>query len=116
MDNRPFRPSGLTCPSTPEYRFLQIFRGFRMMPSLYGRMGDGTPVHVFTLADPAGRLSARILDMGGTITAITVPDRHGYGRNVVLGLEALAAYEASGWGDCLNGRHANRLKNGVTLD
>jgi len=86
-----------------------------MMPSLYGHMGDGTPVHAFTLAGPAGRLSARILDMGGTITAITVPDRHGRGRNVVLGLKDLAAYEASGWWNCLIGRYANRLKNGVAL-
>ena len=86
-----------------------------MMPTLYGHKGDGTPVHAFTLADPAGRLSARILDMGGTITAITVPDRHGRERNVVLGLKDLAAYEASGWWNCLIGRYANRLKNGVTL-
>jgi aldose 1-epimerase len=86
-----------------------------MAPSLYGHMGNGTPVHAFTLADPAGRLSARILDMGGTIAAITVPDRHGCGRNVILGLKDLAAYEASGWWNCLIGRYANRLKNGVTL-
>jgi aldose 1-epimerase len=79
-------------------------------------MGDGTPVHAFTLADPAGRLSATILDMGGTITAIAVPDRNGVKRNVVLGLNDLAAYEASGWWNCLIGRYANRLKNGVTLD
>jgi aldose 1-epimerase len=79
-------------------------------------MGDGTPVHAFTLADPAGRLSATILDMGGTITAIAVPDRNGVKRNVVLGLNDLAAYEAGGWWNCLIGRYANRLKNGVTLD
>jgi len=34
----------------------------------------------------------------------------------VLGLKDLAAYEASGWWNCLIGRYANRLKNGVTLD
>ena len=50
--------------------------------------------------------------MGGTITAITVPGRDGRRRNVVLGLKDLAAYEASGWWNCLIGRYANRLKNG----
>jgi aldose 1-epimerase len=115
MDIRPFRTSGLTCPFTWEYRFSQISEGLCMAPSLYGHMGDGTPIHAFTLAASAGRLSARILDMGGTIAAITVPDRHGRGRNVVLGLKDLAAYEASGWWNCLIGRYANRLKNGVTL-
>jgi aldose 1-epimerase len=84
-----------------------------MARALYGTKNDGTPVHAFTLGS-AG-LSARILDMGGTITAITVPGRDGTARNVVLGLRDLAAYEASGWWNCLIGRYANRLKNGVTL-
>jgi aldose 1-epimerase len=61
-------------------------------------------------------ISATILDMGGTITAITVPDRAGHSRNVILGLANLAAYEASGWWNCLIGRYANRLKNGITLE
>jgi aldose 1-epimerase len=45
-----------------------------------------------------------------------VPGRDGHSRNVVLGLKDLAAYEASGSWNCLIGRYANRLKNGVTLD
>jgi aldose 1-epimerase len=44
-----------------------------------------------------------------------VPGRDGVTRNVVLGLKDLPAYEASGWWNCLIGRYANRLKNGVTL-
>ncbi|HWU56685.1 MAG TPA: aldose epimerase family protein [Rhizomicrobium sp.] len=80
----------------------------------YGIRSDGTPVHAHTLQ--RGRLSTTILDMGGTITAIRVPDREGQIRNVVLGLKDLAAYEASGWWNCLIGRYANRLKNGITLD
>jgi aldose 1-epimerase len=80
----------------------------------YGTKADGTPVHAHTLQ--CGQLSATILDMGGTITAIRVPDAQGRPRNVVLGLKDLAAYEASGWWNCLIGRYANRLKNGVTLD
>ena len=61
------------------------------------------------------RLSAVILDMGGTITEIQVAGRDGRRRNVVLGLKDLAAYEASGWWNCLIGRYANRLKGGVTI-
>jgi len=79
----------------------------------YGTRRDGSPVHAYELK--SGRLSATILDMGGTITAIRVPDRQGRTRNVVLGLKDLAAYEASGWWNCLIGRYANRLKNGITL-
>ena len=79
----------------------------------YGAKADGTPVHAFTLS--AGKLSATILDMGGTITAIKVPDRHGGVRNVILGLKDVTAYEASGWWNCLIGRYANRLKGGITV-
>ena len=75
----------------------------------YGSKSDGTAVTAHTLR--SGRLTATILDMGGTITAITVD-----GRNVVLGLDGLAAYEASGWWNCLIGRYANRLRGGFTLD
>ena len=85
-----------------------------MTRTLYGAKSDGAPVHAYTLG--GARLSATILDMGGTITAITVPGRGGAMRNVVLGLENLAAYETSGWWNCLIGRYANRLKNGVTLE
>jgi aldose 1-epimerase len=79
----------------------------------FGTKADGTPVHAFTLK--AGALTATVLDMGGTITALCLPDRRGGVRNVVLGLKDLAAYEASGWWNCLIGRYANRLKNGVTV-
>jgi aldose 1-epimerase len=85
-----------------------------MAQALYGRMADGTPVHAYTLGT-GGRLSATILDLGGTISAIMVPDRDGRPRNVVLGLADLAAYQANGWWNCLIGRYANRLKNGVTI-
>ncbi len=85
-----------------------------MVRTLYGSKGDGTPVHAYTLRGT--RLTATILDMGGTITAIDVPTRDGAPRNVVLGLKDLAAYEASGWWNCLIGRYANRLKNGISLN
>ena len=85
-----------------------------MARALYGRMADGTPVHAYTLG-AEGRLTATVLDLGGTITAIAVPDREGRIRNVVLGRKDLAAYQASGWWNCLIGRYANRVKNGVTI-
>lgn len=84
-----------------------------MTKAPYGFKSDGTAVHAYTLSD--GGLRATILDMGGTITAIAVPTPQGP-RNVVLGLEDLAAYEASGWWNCLIGRYANRLRGGFSLD
>lgn len=86
-----------------------------MARTFYGTKKDGTDVHAFTLGGGTG-LEATILDMGGTITAVTVAGQDGRRRNVVLGLRDLAAYEASGWWNCLIGRYANRLKNGVTIE
>jgi len=86
-----------------------------MTRTLAGNKKDGAAVHAFTLGSGSA-LSATILDMGGTITAITVAGRDGRRRNVVLGLKDVAAYEASGWWNCLIGRYANRLKNGVTIE
>ncbi len=86
-----------------------------MTRTLAGNKKDGTAVHAFTLGSGAA-LSATILDMGGTITAITVAGKDRPRRNIVLGLKDLAAYEASGWWNCLIGRYANRLKNGVTVE
>ncbi|HEX4178758.1 MAG TPA: hypothetical protein VHY57_09980, partial [Rhizomicrobium sp.] len=86
-----------------------------MARTLYGSTKDGASIHAFTLGSDA-RLEATVLDLGGTITAIRVNGRDGRRRNVVLGLKDLAAYEASGWWNCLIGRYANRLKNGVTID
>src|ERR1700742_4006709 len=86
-----------------------------MARTLYGSTKDGAPIHAFTLGSDA-KLDATVLDLGGTITAIRVTGRDGRRRNVVLGLKDLAAYETSGWWNCLIGRYANRLKNGVTID
>jgi aldose 1-epimerase len=85
-----------------------------MARTFYGNRRDGAAVHAYVLGKAPG-LTATVLDMGGTIVAIDVAAPAGR-RNVVLGLANLAAYEASGWWNCLIGRYANRLKNGFTLD
>jgi len=86
-----------------------------MNRTFYGSKSDGAAVHAYTLSNSRG-LDTTILDMGGTITGIKVPMAENGPRNVVLGLEDLAAYEASGWWNCLIGRFANRLCGGFTLD
>ena len=83
-----------------------------MNRTLYGNKRDGSPVHAFTLVNARG-MRATVLDMGGTITAI---HPSGSAPNMVLGLKDVAAYETSGWWNCLIGRYANRLRGGFTLD
>ena len=79
-----------------------------MKSIVYGTKSDGAAVTAYRLG--TGKVTATVLDMGGTITAITVE-----GRGMVLGLSDLAAYEASGWWNCLIGRYANRIRGGFTL-
>ena len=81
----------------------------------YGVTADGRAVHVYTLSNDH-TVSAKILDYGGIIAELNAPDRRGQGRNVVLGLADLKAYEANGGINSLIGRYANRIKGGFTID
>jgi len=58
----------IDCPNILEHRFSLSFR--RFLQALYGTRSDGTPVQAFTLLSMA--LSAAILDISATFTAITV--------------------------------------------
>lgn len=90
---------------------------------LWGNAG-GTEVHLYTLTNASG-MRAQILDYGGIIRSLEVPDRAGNVENVVLGLSTLDDYvrcnpgpttsKAQGaalYFGALIGRYANRLANG----
>lgn len=82
----------------------------------WGDTATGTPVRRYTLA--AGRVRVGILDYGGVLQSIEVPDRDGEPANVTLGLPTLADYERqSPYFGCIAGRFANRIRDGrFTLD
>ena len=86
-----------------------------MEQSVYGQMKDGSTVHVFTLTNDHG-MSARVLDLGGIVLQVNVPDRRGKPANVVWELPDLKAYEATSGINSLIGRYANRIKGGFTID
>jgi len=83
----------------------------------YGRLADGRLVHEYTLDNGAG-LSLGAINLGGIVTSLRAPDRHGASGNVVLGFDALSDYETCNphFGTIV-GRHANRIAHGrFTLD
>ncbi len=82
---------------------------------LYGTTQDGRPVTAYTLINDSGA-SATILDYGGTIAEVRVPDRAGRMGNVVMSFADLAGWEAVGHANANIGRYANRIRNGFTLD
>lgn len=78
----------------------------------FGTTRDGSAVRQFTLQNASGA-RAEILDYGGIIRSLTVPDRHGKPVDVVLGYDDLASYEANdGYFGALVGRYANRIDGG----
>jgi len=78
----------------------------------FGTTRDGQPVQVYTLRNTHG-VEARIINYGGIVLSIKVPDRHGRMGDVVLGYDTLAEYEkASPYFGCLIGRYGNRIAKG----
>src|SRR6266404_2594014 len=83
----------------------------------FGALPDGAAATLFTLANASG-VVCKILDYGGVITELHVPDRNGKLADVVLGYEQLQQYlEGSAHFGALIGRVANRIARGrFTLD
>ena len=83
----------------------------------YGTTRDGKAVTEFTLTNAHGMV-AKIINYGGIITALHVPDRNGTFGDVVLGLNSLAEYEAGHpYFGALIGRYGNRIgKSTFALD
>jgi aldose 1-epimerase len=78
----------------------------------FGVTRDGQPVEVFTLRNANG-VEARIINYGGTVLSLKVPDRNGQFGDVVLGFDTLAEYEQkSPYFGCLIGRYGNRIAGG----
>ena len=83
----------------------------------YGEV-EGEKITQYTLTNPSGMI-VKIINYGGTVTDIIVPDKTGKPGNVVLGYDSLAGFLQSGnpYFGCLVGRYANRIANAkFTLD
>ena len=81
----------------------------------YGEV-DGEKVIQYTLTNPSGMI-VKILNYGGTVTDIIVPDKHGKSGNVVLGYDSLGGFlqKTNPFFGCLVGRYANRIAHAKFL-
>ena len=76
-----------------------------MKKELFGRMPDGCEVHAYTLKN--GKMEARILDLGGILSRLSVN-----GQNVILGFDTLeGVLEDTSYQGSLVGRYGNRIHN-----
>ena len=77
----------------------------------FGKTADGREVIAFTLSD--GPSYAVILNYGGTVQSIVVPDKYGKPTDVALGYPDIAGYENNGgYLGALIGRYGNRIGGG----
>ena len=78
----------------------------------FGRTLDGASVHVYPLTNSKG-MNVRILDYGGIISSLTVPDRSGKMADVTLGFESFDGYaKGHPYFGALIGRYGNRIAKG----
>src|SRR6185437_9389229 len=78
----------------------------------FGTTTNGEAVNVYTLHNSKG-CEARILNYGGIVVSLTMPDRDGKLGDVVLGFDNFAPYQSnSPYFGALIGRYGNRIANG----
>ncbi len=92
-------------------------RTARIVKEPFGSMPDGVEVDLYTMTGTGG-CKARVIDFGGIVVSLEVPDRNGTLSDVVLGFDDLEGYlgEHPHFG-ALIGRYGNRIgKAKFTLD
>lgn len=78
----------------------------------YGKLADGSEVTLFTLRNAKG-MEAQIINYGGIVVSLKVPDRTGRFADVVLGYDKLEDYvKENPYFGCLVGRYGNRIGKG----
>src|SRR5215470_11256597 len=84
----------------------------KMAKENFGKTPDGQQVELFTLTNKNG-MEARIMDYGGIVVSLKVPDRTGKLDDVVLGLNTLDDYlKGHPYFGALIGRYGNRIAKG----
>jgi aldose 1-epimerase len=83
----------------------------------FGKTPAGADVALFTLTNSNG-LRAKVMEYGGIVVSLEVPDREGKLISVVQGSDNLASYtRRPAWTGAIVGRFANRISNAkFTLD
>ncbi len=83
----------------------------------FGKLESGEYINLFTLTNSNG-IEMKVINYGGIITSLKIPDRNGEPGDVVLGYSNLDQYvEDSPYFGAIIGRYGNRIAKGMfTLD
>ncbi|MBN1415170.1 MAG: galactose mutarotase [Bacteroidales bacterium] len=75
----------------------------------YGNLPDGRKVQLFQLVNDNG-LSCELINYGGTITSLNVPDKHGKADDIIIGFDDLSGFlRDTSYINTLIGRVGNRI-------
>jgi len=84
----------------------------RLSSYSFGTLSDGREVNAFVLKNARG-MSVQILDLGGVIASIKVPDSSGNFADVTTGFDYPQPYlDGAGYMGAIVGRYANRISGG----
>src|SRR5437016_13480965 len=84
----------------------------RVKKESFGKTSDGQGVDIYTLSNSHG-VEAKIMNYGGIVTSLKVPDRKGKFDDVVLGFDNLDAYlKGHPYFGAIIGRYGNRIAKG----
>ena len=77
----------------------------------FGKTTDGKVIQLFTLIGRGG-LEAKIMNYGGVIVALNVPNRQGSKTDTMLGFDDFASYQKGSVFGALIGRYVGRISDG----
>jgi aldose 1-epimerase len=92
-------------------------RGPMIKKLAFGKLADGTPIHLYVLTNKNGMQMA-VTNFGARLVSLKVPDRNGKLADVVLGYDSVQGYvHDTAYFGAIAGRYANRIARGkFTLD
>ena len=80
--------------------------------ALFGNLPTGEEVYAYTFTANNGA-SVTILNYGGIVNKLIMPDRDGKLADVICGFDKIEGYlESDGYQGALIGRYGNRIANG----
>jgi aldose 1-epimerase len=78
----------------------------------FGKMKDGQAVTLYTLKNKSG-MEMSVINYGGIIVSLKVPDKNGLAEDIVLGFDSLSDYlKDDPFFGALIGRYGNRIAKG----
>ncbi len=101
----------VNCTENQRNKVKQPKSVMNMTKKIFGEV-DGKTVFQYTLTNKNG-MTVKVLNYGGIVTHILVPDKNGELTDVALGYDSLSSYlEATPYFGALVGRYGNRIAGG----